>query len=161
LAGIALAAFPVEEHYVVEDTIEVWTLQGKTLEPPPSPRNRTFWGRLMRRGWWFELNVSASQPVRLTVSSIQRFGGSPMMSPFFDKTSASFKEWVRIGSTGTYQIDIINEGTSDVNLQGNVIAKMNRTEYERLYPYATLGTLIASTGLPVFIFGILSKRRKK
>ena len=153
VAGIALAAFSSVEPYIEEEIRDVWDVRPPTLEP----NNATFWGRLMHGGWWFQLNVSSSHPIRLTISVIEH-DPTPVMVPIFGQVGTSFTEKVIVDATGTHQVDIKNEGEYTVNIWGTVIAKESEeTKYRTVYSYATPGTIVALTGVVVLLVGIYTK----
>lgn len=165
IAGIVLAVSEsTVESRTEENVIETWDMWPHTLNPPSEPWNHTFWGRLMQQGWWFEFDVSASHPVRITVSVVQHLP-DPWLVPIFDQVGTRFTQSVTTGGTGTYQVDIINEGPYTVDLEGSVTAKREETRNQRLYPYAALGTVIALIGVAVLSAGIYTKstssKRKK
>lgn len=137
--------------------VEKWDPIRSPLNPPPEPYNSTFWGRLMHKGWWFELNLSSSNPVRVTVSPMTQEGPA---TPIFNQVGTIFTQKVKTGATDTYQIDIKNEGTSPADILGNVTAKEEITTYRTVYPYATPATLIAFAGATILVFGVLTKPKK-
>jgi hypothetical protein len=161
IAGIGLSAYSTQESFIEESVLEKWDPKyPRTLEPPPSPNNSTLWGRLMKKGWWFELNMSSSAPVRLTVSVIEHQDG-PTMVPIFNQTGTFFNQEIKIGGTGTYQIDITNEGNIPADIWGNVTAKVGETRYHVVYPYVVLGIPMVIGGMGALVFGVVAKTKKR
>jgi len=156
VAGIALAAYSTVETRTEENIIETWNIWPPTLNPPSESLNRTFWGRYMYAGSWFELDVSSSHPLRLTVSVLE-YDLTPWMTTIYNDVGTSFTGNVTTVGGGTYQIDIINEGPNAVDLWGNVKAMEEETEDYQFYPYATPGTITALIGVAALFAGIYIK----
>jgi len=112
----------------------------------------------MRIGMWFQLNVSASDSVRLVISVLQQEDQS--MQAMFNSSMSIFTQKVTVGGTGTYQVDIVNENQYEVEISGYVDARENVTKNNVFYPYSTPGTLLALVGIVVLIVGALTKPKR-
>lgn len=157
IVGIPVALYSTTEDITEENIREIWDIWPSTLTPPPNPQNRTFWGRLMRADWWFELNISSSHPIRVMVSVLHG-GETRYMVPIFNEVGSSFTQEVQTDTLGTYQVDILNEGTIAVDISGNVTAKGPEiTKSQTEYPYAIQGALIALAGMITLLYGTLKK----
>ncbi len=157
--GIAISMFPAQEPYIESEavTIAEWSLQQQTL----APQNTTFYGKMAEHGTWFQLNISSSDSVKVTVSLVQHAPG-PTKVPIFEEMGISFKQTVLIYSTGMHYIDVVNENAFSVTLWGNVLVQQQQTEtkYRTIYPYFIPGLLIMLGGTTTLLFGISKKPRK-
>jgi hypothetical protein len=158
IAGTALALVYVEEPQTVVLDVDTWDVWPTTLNPPPDEWHRTFWGILMQRSWWFQLNFSSSATIRVTISILQGGGEAQWMIPIFDQVGTSFTHKVVTGDIGTYQVDIKNEGTTAVDVSGKITAREEATQSQTIHPYAIPGTFTALAGAALLIFGVLGKR---
>ena len=161
LVGIILVSYSTVESYSEEEIVTKWDdIWPSTLNPPPDPQNATFWGSYVKLGDWIEFDLSFSDSVRVTVSGLQQ--ADQKLTPIFDKVGTTFDQKVAVAGTGTYQVDIKNEGPSavDINPGSSVAVKTNVTSYRTSYPYSALGVLTACGGAIVLILGLLSKSRK-
>lgn len=123
---------------------------------------------------YLELNISASDEVRVRVGFISWDEGMPSQSSnplyppkhsmiaIFDDSGTKFDQRVMVqGANGTSAdfLDIINEGTNVVNLSGSVklVGKIEKT----LYPLSILGIELCLLGFSLLIFGLLIKPKRK
>lgn len=159
LAGITLVfASSIVESRIEDTVVQAWDIWPSTLNPSPEPWNSTFWGRLMEEDWWFELDVSFSHPVRITVSAVQ-YGHDPYMATIFDVVGTRFTQQVSIDTTATYQVDIINEGPHTVDITGDIKAMREAPVDHTPYPYTVPGILISLVGIAVFLVGVFTGRK--
>lgn len=160
--GIVLATFSIQESYTKENTLNKWDLNKEplTLNPQePGP----VWGLGMPERSFFELNVSASGTVRVRIGTpiyIAYTGEIVLTNLIFDQVGTGFTQKVEVDKSDTYQVEIKNEGTTPVNISGNVFAKKIETIYQTFYPYLSLGTLVVLVGLASLIYGVLTKPKK-
>lgn len=109
----------------------------------------------MEPGMWFQLNISSSDSVVVTVSFAQQSsGGSTKVPVFLPPEGSSFNQKVSISFTGTYFIDITNENSFPVTLWGNVLVQERELNYHMIYPYVVPGLLVMLGGASVLVFGI-------
>ena len=161
LVGIILAFYSTGESYSEEEIVTEWDdIWPSTLNPPPDPQNATFWGSYVQIGDWIEFDLSFSGSVRVTVSALQQ--ADQKLTPIFDEVGTVFDQKVAVPGSGTYQVDIKNEGLSAVDIipGSSVAVKTNVTSYGTSYPYSAIGVLTACGGAVVLILGLLSKSRK-
>jgi hypothetical protein len=164
IVGIVLAAFSIQESYTEENTLDQWDLnkEPSTLNPQDLGPS---WTLEMPEGSFFELNVSASNTVRMRIGTPtydEYVGEMVLMNPIFNQVGTRFTQKVAVGATDTYQVEIKNEGTTSVKISGNVFAKKIVTIYRpTVYPYSSLGILVVLGGLASLIYGILTKPKKR
>jgi hypothetical protein len=153
--GVLLAAaFPVPERQVEESIKETWNVYPPTLEPGSED---ALFGCYMRFGDWFELDVSSSDQVRLVISVSE---SAAILIPIFQNVGTRFTQIVPVDDRGTFTVQIFNDGSSSVSLQGKVVAWEVLTNVRTVYPYASVGTLVAGGGIIVLIFAFLKKSKK-
>jgi hypothetical protein len=164
IVGIVLAAFSIQESYTEENTLDKWDLnkEPSTLNPQnPGP----LWALEMQEGSFFELNVSASNTVRMRIGTPtynNSTGEVVLTNPIFNQVGTGFTQKVAVGGSGTYQVEVKNEGATPVNILGNVFAKKIVTiYYPTVFPYSSLGTLVVLGGLASLIYGVLTKPKKR
>ena len=160
IVGIAIFVFPTQETYVEPPevvTIGEWTMQQRTL----APQNATFYGKMVEPGMWFRLNISSSDPVKVTISLVQH-APDPTKAPIFEETGISFEQAVLIYNTGMHYVDVVNENAFSVTLEGNVLVQKQQTNtnYRTIYPYFIPGSLIMLGGTTTLLFGIFKTSRK-
>jgi len=157
LIGVFLAVFPTQVSYTKE--IDKWNIGFCTIRPKdPGP----CWGRRMSRGTFLELNISASDTVRVRI-------GVPVYDKFihemvlknitFSQVGTNFTQKVEISESGAYQVEIKNEGTNPVNVWGSVSAK--KTIHQTVHPYSSLATPIVLGSLVSLIYGVSAKSKKR
>lgn len=144
------------------DTVEVskWDLHSKVLAPFGEDQDSTFYGRLMHREWWFQLNVSSSNTIALLISIVQHNPEQKVPISGWPKTGTDFEQKVLARNTGTYMIDIQNNNPLSVNLDGTILAYRPEPYYYNVYPYVLPGFLLILAGTSALIFGIFKKPRK-
>lgn len=160
--GIVLAAFSIQESYTEENTLNNWNGMGSsTINPDLGPS----WALGMPEGSFFELNVSASDAVRVRIGTPihdEYTGEVVLTNLIFNQVGTRFTQRVAVGKSGTYQVEVKNEGTTPVNIWGNVFAKKIVTMYyPTVFPYSSLGTLVVLGGLASLIYGVLTKPKKR
>ncbi len=155
IAGLLIFLLPVQEVYTEIDVSE-WDLHSRVLDPSGQDHDSTFYATLMKHEWWFQLNLSSSDPVELQVSILQHNPEEKV--PIFNQTGSNFKQNVFAQNTGTYVIDIKNTNPSPVTLEGKVLAK--QLETNTIHPYALPGFLIILVGAATLLFGIFKGTKK-
>jgi uncharacterized membrane protein len=153
ITGLAVSVFPSQEEQIETTTDAEWDLQSKTV----LPQNSTFFGKLMRSGMWFQLNVSASDLVLLRVSITQY---PNIKNPFFTQFNTKFNQTVTATDTGTYWIDIENENEIPVILDGKVLVMKTETRYENIHPYALPGVAVMFVGIAIVMWGAFAKTKE-
>lgn len=112
-----------------------------------------------------ELNISASNPVRVRIGKIifteltQITGEFDLTNVIFDNSKTRFTERIQINGTDVDFLEIKNEGTKSVNISGSIktIGETVRT----LCPYLNVGTSIVLTGLALLVYGLMAKPKKR
>jgi hypothetical protein len=161
MVGIVLvAAFSIQESYTEENTLNEWDTMSRTLNPDSEPT----WTLAMPEGSLFELNVSASDTVRMRIGTPlydMVTGEEVSFDSIFGQVGTSFTQKVAVDASGTYRVEIKNEGTTSVSIWGNVLAKEIVTKYKASsYPYAPLATPLVLVGVTLLIYGALTKPKK-
>jgi len=77
----------------------------------------------------------------------------------FNQVGTRFTQEVAIAGTAASLLEIDNEGTTPVNISGNVTKIGNKNQ--TIYPYSSLGFLVAVVGSILLIYGILTRSGKK
>lgn len=160
--GIVSATFSIQESYTEESTLNRWDLNNEPITLK-STGPGLIWGLEMPERSFFELNVSASGSVRVRIGTptfIEDTEEVVLTNLIFDHVGTRFTQKVEVDKSGTYQVEIKNEGTP-VNISGNVFAKKIVTIYQAVYPYSSLGTLVAIGGLTLLIYGVLIRPKKR
>jgi len=157
LIGVILASYSTQISHIEE--IEKWNIGFCTIRPQDPG---CCWGREMSNGTFFELNISASNTVRIKI-------GVPVYDEvenkivlkniIFNRVGINFTQIVEIRESGTYQVEIKNEGTNAVNISGSVSAK--KAIYRTVYPYLSLATPILFGSLISLTYGIFAKTEKR
>jgi hypothetical protein len=154
--GIVLA-FLIQESLPEEVTLDKWNpLTPSTL----GPQNETGWAymELTQGGSFLKLNVTASDNVRLMVGnpSIDNVTGEEVWANLiFNQVGTRFTQEVPIAGKAANCLDIKNEGTTPVDISGNV-EKIGNV-YQRVYPYSSLGALAMLVGFISLIYGIVTR----
>ena len=157
VAGTVLATFSIQESYTEE--IDKWNVGPSAIRPEDQGPS---WTLGMQDGSFFELNISASDTVRVRIgtSTYNEVTGEAVLKNLtFDQAGTRFTQKIAIGKSGTYQVQIKNEGKTPVNIWGNVFAK--KTVYQTVYPYSSLATIVVLGGLASLIYGVLTKPKKR
>lgn len=108
----------------------------------------------------FKLNLSSSDPVKVTVSFVQHSVTGTTKVSIFEQQGSSFDQKVSISGRGTYHVDITNENPFPVTLDGNVLVQQRETNYRTIYPYIIPGFIIMLGGSSLLIYGTLKKTKK-
>jgi hypothetical protein len=162
IAGTVLAAFSIQRSHTEENILDTWDLNGSSALDPQAPGPS--WARQMPEGSFFELNISASNTLRLRIGTLvhnETTGEDFLTNLVFDQVGTRFVQEVAVGGNDTYQVEIKNEGASIVSIWGNVLAKNAVVSYQTVYPYASLGTLALLTGSATMIYGLFTKPKKR
>ena len=154
--GIVLA-YSHPESLPEQITLDKWDpVTPSTL----SPQNETGWDytELTQGGTFLKLNVTASDNVTLIVGepNINNVTGEEIWNNLiFNQVGTRFTQEVAIAGTSATCLEIENEGTTPVNLSGDVtkLGNVNHT----VYPYSLLGTLLAVAGFILLIYGIVTR----
>jgi hypothetical protein len=154
--GIVLA-YSLAESLPEQITLDKWDpVTPSTL----TPLNETGWdySALTQGGSFLKLNVTASNNVTLMIgepSYNNVTGEQTLNNLIFNQVGTRFTQDVAISGTGASFLEIENEGTTPVNISGNVtkIGTINHT----VYPYSLLGTLVALAGFVLLIYGIVTR----
>lgn len=162
IAGTVLAAYSVRESRIEVNIFDRWDhVEPLTLDPQNlGPR----WALKMPDGSFFELNISASNALRLRIGTLvynEDNGEDLLTNLIFDQIGTRFVQEIAAGGNNTYQVEIKNEGISLVNVWGSVLAKKTSIIYSTAYPYASLGAFAVVTGSASMIYGILSKPKRR
>ncbi|MEM3697224.1 MAG: hypothetical protein QXQ94_06970 [Candidatus Bathyarchaeia archaeon] len=156
---IVLACFIYEVH-VEEVVIEKWD----PITPSSlNPGNITGWAfaALTQNGTFLELNISASEPVRVIIGRLVSFDPTTKEEVWedviFNQTGTIFKQKVEIAGKNADFLQIKNERTNSVSISGDVkkIGEVTRS----FYPYTGLGTITALLSVSMLTYGILAKSR--
>lgn len=121
-----------------------------------------FFASEMEEGAFFEINISASDNVKVKVGNVGRgpFGETITTNPIFEDYGRNIVQRINVTRKDTYQVEIVNEGVEPITLSGALSAKKTVRVIETLHPYASLGTLVLLAGLGVLTYGFLAKPRK-
>lgn len=106
-----------------------------------------------------ELNVTASQPVRVIVGRLIHSDPVTFDHVIFNSSSITFSERITTKGTDADFLEIRNEGDTSVNVTGNV--KVIGEVVHVRYPYMNIGTLIILSGLALLAYGIATKPKKR
>jgi hypothetical protein len=150
IVGVAISAFPSEESHVETISEKIGT---STFTRTLPAQNTTWVATLMETGMWFQLNITSSDSVSVTMSVL--IAQEP--EPIWGATGSSFDQKLSVPGTGTYVIEVANENPFPVALDGNVIKQQYETNYSTVFPYFLPGLLIALGGAAALLFGILRK----
>jgi hypothetical protein len=154
--GIVLA-YSHPESLPEEVTLDKWDpVTPSTL----SAQNQTGWDftALTQGGSFLKLNVTASDNVALMIGELTEnnvTGDQTWNNLVFNQVGTRFAQDVSINGTRASFLEIDNNGTTPVNLSGNVtkIGTINQT----VYPFSLLGTLIALAGFILLIYGTVTR----
>jgi len=162
IAGTVLVTYSIQESHTKENILDTWNLNGSSALDPQAPGPS--WALEMPDGSFFELNISASNTLRLRIGTLvqnQDSGENLLTNIVFDQIGMRFAQEVAAGGNTTYQVEIKNEGTSIVSVWGNVLAKKTVVTYQTIYPYTSIGTLAILAGLASMTYGLLAKPKKR
>jgi hypothetical protein len=161
VGGIALAVISIQQARSEEQILGKWDSFGPSMitlqDPGPS------WALEMTEGSFFELDVSASDAVRLEIgvpTYSEDVGKEVLTNLVFDQVGTSFTQNITIHENGTYQIEIHNEAMTNVIVWGSISARSVFTTYVALYPHSSSGALVMLGGLFSLIYGVLTKPKK-
>jgi uncharacterized membrane protein len=154
--GIVLA-YSHPESLPEQVTLDKWDpVTPSTL----SAQNQTGWDftALTQGGNFLKLNVTASDNVALMIGELTYnnvTGDQTWNNLIFNQVGMHFAQDVAINGTGASFLEIDNNGTTPVNISGDVIkiGTINHT----VYPYSLLGTLVALAGFILLIYGIVTR----
>jgi len=162
ILGAVSALYAPQEISYEEKTLETWdSIASTSLSPPPGPHDSTFWGRGMNRGSWFELDLSFSDPLRVTVYKAE--DATQTLIPIFEKSDVAITQEVDILEPSSYQIVIKNEGSTAVEiLPGSAVAarQMEATK-NASYLFQVLAILAISCGLIILLLGVFAKSKTR
>jgi hypothetical protein len=165
IVGIVLVAFSIQESYTEEKTLDKWdNIWSSTLNPHLADAPDPSWTLEIQEGSFFELNVSASDAVRVRIGTPYYDNDTGLEVSFdaiFDQVGTRFTQKVAVGAKGYCTVEIKNEGTTPVSIWGNVLAKKIVTIYQTTYPYTPLATPVVLVGLTPLIYGVLTKPKKR
>ena len=155
-AGIVLA-YSHPESLPEQVTLDKWDpVTPSTL----TPQNQTGWDftALTQGGNFLKLNVTASNSVALMIGELTYnnvTGDQEWNNLVFNQVGMHFAQNVAIAGTRASFLEIDNNGTTPVNISGNVtkIGTINHT----VYPYSLLGALVALAGFILLIYGIVTR----
>jgi hypothetical protein len=105
-----------------------------------------------------KLNVTASDNVALTIGELTYnnvTGDRTWNNLVFNRVGTRFAQDVAINGTGASFLEIDNNGTTPVNISGNV-TKIGTINHN-VYPYSLLGTVVALAGFILLIYGIVTR----
>jgi len=152
VVGLALSALTTQEAFSAKREVEVdsWTPPDRVFPPEDS----TFYARLMKPGMWFQLDVSSTDSIRLTVSLVK----SEEKSPIFTNVGTSFDQPITTGLTGTYWIDIVNVSPSSITLEGEIITKQLESAPVTSSPLILVGAPLMIIGTIVLVYGVVKEK---
>ena len=155
--GIFFAIFSVPETYVDID-LPKWL----ETQPEIKPQDTRTWALWMQAGDKFKVNIKAlGGEIRVVIGSIavNELYQTYIRNPIFDCTNFSITWEGKIEKDDTYQVEVRNEGTSEVTVTGEVIAEHPRIRV--VYPYTSAATPTLILGVALLIYGFIRKPRKK
>lgn len=161
LAGI-VSAVSIQESHTEEGILDRWD----PITPSKLyPANETGWAFMRTsksNGTFLELNITASDVVRVRIGFIfAGIGGEETWTKLvFNVTGTRFTQKVEIIGTGADFLGIKNEWQNKtISLSGDIkkIGNIRQTSY----PYLGLGTLAAVFGLILLIYGVSAKPKKR
>jgi len=150
IVGVAISAFPSKESHVETISEKIGT---STFTRTLPEQDTTWVATLMQTGMWFQLNITSSNSVSVTMSVL--IAQEP--EKIWGATGSSFDQKLSVPGTGTYVIEVANENPFPVALDGNVIKQYYETDYSTVFPYFLPGLLIALGGVAALLFGIFKK----
>ncbi|MBS7647014.1 MAG: hypothetical protein QXK93_03040 [Candidatus Bathyarchaeia archaeon] len=108
-----------------------------------------------------ELNVTASQPVRVTVGTVITLDDYTYTfdNVVFNDSSKFFNNRIPVKDTKADFLEIRNEGNTPVHITGNV--KVFGEVVKTKYPYLSVGTLVVLTGLAILVYGTAAKPKRR
>lgn len=153
--------FAIYEACIEERVVDVWDPITPSLL---YPQNSTGWDFTASTKWKgvLKLNISASDFVRVVIGQLIDYNMHTKEIIWgiiiFNQTRKVFDHRIEISENVNF-LAIINESVNPVNLCGNV----KKIEYVNviLHPYSNFTVLIALLGLSLFIFGLVTKSRKR
>jgi len=155
-AGIVLA-YSHPESLPEQVTLDKWDpVTPSTL----SAQNQTGWDftELTQGGSFLKLNVTTSDSVALMIGELTYnnvTGDQTWNNLIFNQVGMHFVQDVAINGTGASFLEIDNNGTTPVNISGNV-TKIGTVNHA-VYPYSLLGTLVALAGFILLIYGVVTR----
>lgn len=161
LAGIAIASIPTSKEepvYTAEDIQEPFDA-ARTLNPPPSPSNLTFWGVYIENGNFVKFELTANGIIRVEIYTVSRTLRE--RTTHFNETGTSFTQIYPIFEGDTYYIQIRNQNPDAVTTSGKIRVQktvVTKRSYNT-YPYAIWGLGVMVIGFAVLIAGIFSKQK--
>ena len=153
IAGLVILAFPSFNTSATGGDLFTWTPEKSVL----TPQDSTFYAQSMSPGYWFLLNMHATDMVQLDISVFSQSGR--VKTSIFSQSGTSFTQKVIVATTGTYQVNITNTSTSTVTLSGSVVAQRPETNAQIINQYAFPGFLVMLVGTGIVAFGIFRKPR--
>jgi len=162
IAGTVLVASSIRESHTKVNILGTWNLNGSSpLDPQAAGPS---WALEMPDGSFFDLNISASNTLRVIIGILVQNQDSQenfLTNIAFDQVGTRFTQQVAAGGNTTYQVEMNNEGTFIASVSGNVLAEKAVVTYQTIYPYTSMGTLAILTGLASMIYGLLAKPKKR
>jgi len=151
--GLVLSALTTQEAFSAKREVEVdtWTPPDRVF---PS-QDSTFYARLMQPGMWFQLAISSTDSIRLTVSLVQ---SQEVKTPIFNQVGTSFDQVVTAGITGTYWIDVVNVSPSPVTLEGEILTKQLEPAPITSSPLVIVGAPLMIIGAIILVYGVLKEK---
>jgi len=152
--GLMLSALTTQEAFSAKREVELdtWTPPDRVFPPEDS----TFYARLMQPGMWFQLDVSSTDSIRLTISLVQ---SQEVKTPIFTPpVGTSFDQQVTTGKTGTYWIDIVNVSPSSITLEGEIITKQLEPAPVTSSPLILVGAPLMIIGAIILVYGVLKEK---
>jgi hypothetical protein len=153
--GIFFALFSTLEPYTKCDQ---WS-PPKNIAPQATPPAWALW---MQAGDKFKVNITASGGrIRVVIGplAVNELYQTYIRNPIFDCTNFSITWEGKIEKDDTYQVEVRNEGTSEVTVTGEVVAEHPRIRV--VYPYTSAATPTLILGVALLIYGFIRKPRKK
>lgn len=164
ILGVVLVAFSIQEPLSEERTIDRWDVgEPYSTLTPLTPHNLTAWAPT-GEGSYFELNISASNIVRVRISmhalNFTNTGEEIWTDPVFDHFASRFTQKVTVKESSCL-VEIKNEGTTPVNISGNISLKKTSVLYQSVYPYSSAGTLSLLVGSALLVYAVKTSRNER
>lgn len=155
--GIFFAVFSVTETYIQIDR-PTWL----EIQPKIKPQGTPTWTIWMQAGDRLKVNITALKgEVRVVIGpvTVNELGEILIENPIFNRKGASFSWEYVIEKEDTYQIEVRNEGTTEVTVVGELVAEHPRIRV--IYPYTSAAAPTLILGVALLIYQFIRKPKRK